>query len=81
MKVLNLTDSQLNKLARKAKNEGITLNDATEIFVKIKVNYRLPFDFPNLKSAIFETMKDAESFKQTMESENYIVFQPHCAVI
>ena len=81
LEALKLTDSQLNKLAKKAKNEGITLNDAIEIYTTIKVNYRMPFDLTSLKSATFETMNDANSFKKTMEAENYIVFKPHYAVI
>jgi hypothetical protein len=78
---LKLTDSQLNKLAKIAKNENISLNDAIKIYVSIKVNYRQFLDIANLKSAWFETMSQANSFKQTMESEGYIVFEPHYAIM
>ncbi len=78
---LKLTDSQLNKLARIAKNEGISLNDAISIYVSIKVNYRQFLDISNLKSAWFETMIQANSFKQQMESESYVVFEPHYAIM
>jgi hypothetical protein len=78
---LKLSDGQLNKLSKIAKNEGITINEAIKIYVSIKVNYRKAFDISNLKCAFFENIDQANTFKTTMETEGYIVFEPHYAVM
>jgi hypothetical protein len=43
----------------------------------VKVSFRKPFDFSNLKFGLFQTFTDAYEFRNVMESEGYITFDPY----